>query len=173
MDILQALGGAVIGFSLPYIARFGKYVAYDRWREHRLEGTWYTYHYTEDNEQTVLRYEEWSVSKNVLGTLVVKSNDPQRPKLKYKGKLTSDGGYVLFDFRGINHNERFQARFWETVPGVEQILYGFFLGVDFGNRPLSTIWMAARSKKADDEARALLQKHASYLPEQIALRMTR
>jgi hypothetical protein len=173
LKFIIALIVAVLAFFARQLWKLIKYQVYGRFKKHPLQRDWHTYHFTNENKKIIMRYEKWNIKKNVIGDLAVETDDPNRPGLIYKGKISSVNDYFWFYFEGLGHNERFQIRFDNPIPSKNQRMYGFFLGVDFNNSPYSTIWLASRDKISNLVASKLLHKYSKNDNKDLSLRINK
>ncbi|MBU1297697.1 MAG: hypothetical protein KKB77_00910 [Bacteroidetes bacterium] len=94
--------GAVIGYILPYLLKFIRYILSFPFRKELLEGIWHAYHFTRmHGGKTFLRHERWKVERDGLNRLVITTKDPKNPDLKYKGIISAEKNYLLPIFRTL------------------------------------------------------------------------
>jgi uncharacterized membrane protein (Fun14 family) len=147
----------IIGYALPYITKFVQFIVGFPFRKESLEGTWHAYHFTRMHNETFLRYEKWTIKRNLLNRLIIETEDPKNPDLKYKGVISAERNYLLILLKGVKHKEEVQMRFFDIIPTGQDIAFGLAMGVDFANKPQCLIRIMSRKKLIDEEAREILQ----------------
>ena len=105
-----------IGYALPYITKFVQFIVGFPFRKELLEGTWHTYLFTRMRDMTFLRYEKWTIKRNLLNRLIIETEDPKKPDLKYKGVISVERNYLLILLKGVRHKEEVQMRFFDIIP---------------------------------------------------------
>ncbi|MEW6096148.1 MAG: hypothetical protein AB1567_06445 [bacterium] len=154
--LLPTIAGAVIGYILPYLIRFVTFVVTFPFRKKLLEGMWHTYHFTRMHGETILRYEQWIIKRNLMNKLELTTYDPNNPNLKYKGTIEVEKNYLIITLRGIKHKERTHLRLFDIIPTGQDRIIGLFMGVDFNNYPLSAMCLVSRNELTNEEASNIL-----------------
>ncbi len=168
--LVQSLVGAAIGWQLPNLWRCGRYVVVARWRPHVMAGDWHTYHYSRSSGQIQFRHQHLKIRRAVLGGIKVETIG-QEKLLKYKGDVVFEHGHLLLLVIGSNHNERWQARFPEPVPGVTQRLLGLLLGFDFDGKPYSAHMLATTEDMTEADAKDFIETKMPPIGQDHSLRL--
>jgi len=147
---------AIIGYVLPYILKFIRYILNLPFRKELLEGTWHAYHFTRMQSKTLCRYEKWRIKRDILNRLIITTEDPQNPDLIYKGIISVERNYLLILLRGCKHKEELQMRFFDIIPTGQDIAYGLAMGVDFNNKPQCLVRIMSRKELTEEEAKEIL-----------------
>ena len=154
--IAGMVGGAIIGYTLPYLIKLICYIVSLLFGKELLGGTWHVYHFTRMRGTTYLRYEKWRVKRNILNKLIITTEDSKNPDLKYKGVISVERNYLLILLKGIKHKEEVQMRFFDTIPTGQDIAYGLAMGVDFENKPQCLVRIMSRKELTEEEAKEFL-----------------
>ncbi len=149
-------GVITIGYALPYIAKFVQFIVGLPFRKEILTGIWHAYHFTRMRNNTFLRYEKWVIKRDLLNRLVIETEDPKNPDLKYKGVISTERNYLLILLKGVRHKEEVQMRFFDIIPTGQDIAFGLVMGVDFDNKPQCLVRIMSRKKLTDEEAREII-----------------
>lgn len=154
---IPTIAGAVLGYALPYTAKFIQFIVGLPFRKELLEGTWHAYHFTRMHGVTIVRYEKWEIRRNLLNKLIIRAEDPKISDLKYRGFISVERNYLLVSLKGVKHKEEVQMRFFDTIPTGQDIAFGLAMGVDFDNKPKAHIQIMSRRQLSNKEAREILQ----------------
>lgn len=150
------LVGIVIGLAIPYLVGFINFAVRSPFRRDLLLGTWHAYHFTLIRGESILRYEHWTINRNLLNRLVITTDDPERPNLKYKGTISVERNYLLVQLRGAIYPEEVQMRFFDIIPTGQDIAFGLAMGIDFDHRPQCVVRMMSRKELTEEDARGML-----------------
>jgi hypothetical protein len=153
-----------IGYALPYITKFVQFAAGFLFRKELLEGTWHAYHFTRMRDEIILRHEKWTIKRDPLNRLIIETQDPKNPDLKYKGFISTERNYLLILLKGVRHKEEVQMRFFDIIPTGQDMVFGLLMGVDFDNRPECLVRIMGRKELTDEEAKELL-RHKTIVRE--------
>lgn len=148
-----------VGYVIPYTILFFQFVV-NRFifrKKELLEGTWHVYHFTRMRMETVLRHEKWVIKRNLLNKLIVKTEDPKNPDLKYEGIISTERNYLLILLKGVRHKEEGQMRFFDIIPTGQDMAFGLTMGVDFDNEPQCIVRVMSRKELDEEEARKILR----------------
>lgn len=160
--IIIVIAGAILGYALPYIIKFIQFIWSFVSRKELLEGDWHVYHFTREQGKTFTRYEKWMIKRNFLNQLIVTTEDPRRPDLKYKGDISVEKNYLLIRLNGVMHPEKVQMRFFDIIPTEQDIAYGLAMGVDFDNKPQCLVRIMSREELSEEKAREILSSKTKY-----------
>lgn len=147
-----------IGYALPYITKFVQFIVGFLFRKELLEGTWHAYHFTRMNDKAFLRYEKWTIKRNLLNRLIIETEDPKNPDLKYKGVISTERNYLLILVKGVRHKEEGQMRFFDIIPTGQDMVFGLLMGVDFDNKPQCLVRIISRKELTDEEAKEIIRR---------------
>lgn len=157
LAILLTIAGAILGCGIPHIVKFFQFLIGLLVRKEILAGTWHAYHFTRmHGGKSFLRYESWRIRRNLQNQLVIKTDDPTNPDLKYKGTISVERNYLLILLKGVKHKEEVQMRFFDVIPTGQDIAFGLAMGVDFDNEPICVVRIMSRKKLSDEEATRIL-----------------
>jgi len=170
---IQTIVGIFAGWQLPNIVQLAHYWAYLKWRPHFLEGDWHCYHYSVENGWRIFRHEVWSISRRSLGGLLVLTTDSERPNLLYRATIRYEKGYVLLNFSGVKHEEEWQARLSDVIPGKHSYMRGIMVAVDFDRNSYSTPVLVTSSEMHTNQARKILDGMTRFDRESLSLRVTK
>lgn len=145
-----------IGYALPYIVKFIQFIVSLLFRKELLQGTWHAYHFTQMHGKTFLRYERWMIKRDLLNRLIITTEDPTNPDLKYKGVISVERNYLLILLKGVRHREEVQMRFFDIIPTGQDIAFGLAMGVDFDNKPQCLVRIMSRKELTKKEAEEIL-----------------
>ena len=146
-----------ISYVVPYITKIVLFIVSFPFRKELLKGTWHAYHFTRMHGKTFLRYEKWTIKRNLLNRLIIKTLDPKNPDLKYKGVISEERNYLLILLKGVRHKEEIQMRFFNVIPTGQDMAFGLAMGVDFANKPQCLVQIMSRKKLTDEEAGEILR----------------
>jgi uncharacterized membrane protein (Fun14 family) len=153
---IGSIVGAIIGYALPYIIKVFYYIVNLPFRKELLEGTWHAYHFTRKQATTLLRYEKWRIRRNILNKLIITTEDPTIPDLKYKGVISVERNYLLILLKGVKHKEELQMRFFGIIPTGRDITHGLAMGVDFDNKLQCVVRIMSREELDEEKAKKIL-----------------
>lgn len=125
-----------------------------------LLGTWFTYHYTTEEGQTVLREEEWRVQWRPWSGVTVMTSDPQRPALRYRGTIATRPDLVC-NMEGVGFSETYHMRLAPPIPTVSGSLWGLKVGVDFDAKIFASVYLFSHAKLDLAAAANLLRNHVT------------
>ncbi len=138
-----------------------------------LLGTWYTYHFSRSNFESVFREEKWEIKRSLKG-LVINTSDKDRPTLLYHGNVSFDSAHVIINLTGIKHIEITQYRLTQCIPSDDSIMLGFHLSKDFDHELFSCMKLVCREKRqSQSEAIKVLKKSVVWLPDETSIRLSK
>ena len=152
--------GALLGAAFPFIWSSLRFVVADlilRRARDVLEGPWHAYHFTRRDGSIRLRHEIWFIRRNWRSRMVVSTEDPESPNLKYTGLVVRENDEIFVTLSGVAHKERDLYRFHKWIPDAD-VLYALNLGVDLNNRPMCVLYLLTREPLTDSRAREALRK---------------
>ncbi len=145
-----------IVYALPYVIKFIQFLGNSLFRKEFLTGIWHAYHFTRLHGKILLRHERWTIKRNILNRLIIRTQDLKNRDLKYKGVILVQRNYLLISLKGIKHKEVVQMRFFDIIPTGQDVIFGLVMGIDFDNKPQCFVRFMGRREFADEEARKLL-----------------
>ncbi len=154
--IFIIIASAILGYALPYIIKFIQFIVLLPFRRELLEGTWHAYHFTRMHGKPITRYERWKIKRNWLNRLVIRTEDPRNPDLKYQGVISVERNYLLILLKGGRHKEEVQMRFFDIIPTGQDVAFGLAMGVDFENKPQCFVRILSRKELTEEDARKIL-----------------
>ena len=153
-DIAFTLLGCVIPFLASCLLSIFKYIYILLFRKDRsvFLGTWYVYHYSNENEQHVFIEGIWEMKLSLAGYYAI-SRDSERSGLAYKGRLRllKDATLVLL-MHGVGSMEEYYVKIKYPIPNKSSVTYGIKVGIDFDSREFATIYLFSRNKLSKSDA---------------------
>ena len=157
INIIIIIASAVLGYILPYVIKFVKSIVNLIFRKELLKGTWYAYHFTLSDNKVFIRYEKWTIKRDWLNRLIIKTEDPKNHDLKYEGVILVDKNYLLILLKGVKHEEEIQMRFFNIIPTGQDMTLGLAMGIDFNGKPQCLVRIMSRKKLTNKKASEILR----------------
>lgn len=151
-DIMKAFVGALIGLSIPYVAKSLIYL-FRRFRRARIEGTWYSYHASliEGSIQVVSTI--WKISKGFSAPFIVQIIKKMDGQLRVyaKGTLHRERNFLLINLNTTEHQEEVSIRLLDPVEPADSITWGLWMSFDYHGELFSGPQVVSRKELSDDE----------------------
>jgi hypothetical protein len=123
-----------------------------------LEGKWYAYHKTRMHGVLLIREEEWTINRNLQNELVIQTNDPKIPNLRYKGSvLEGKEHFTITLWSNKLFNEIVTMQFPNIIPTDNDMVTGLAMGLDFESNQQCLLRIMSRKRLSFEQAEKILQ----------------